>query len=470
MDRPKSLIMDDFVYREGVLHAESCSLPELAAREGTPLYVYSRATLLGHVQRLREAFAELEPLICFSVKCCSTLGIVRTLADFGVGMDLVSGGELHRVLLAGVDPARCVQAGVGKTDGEIEAALRAGVGLLNIESEEEFDNVARIAGRIGIRADAALRINPDVDPKTHRYTTTGTRETKFGVDLDRAREFFLTRGRDERCRLTGVHVHIGSPVDAPESYCEAIRLALGLIDELAAQGIAIETLDLGGGFGADYETGQAPDARAYAAAIVPLLRDRVRGSAAHPPLRVILEPGRTIAANAGVLLVRVLYTKRSGNRVFAICDGGMNVLLRPSHYGAWHFIWPVAPGPEMVPPRRARDLHMSGLVETDVVGPICESGDFLGTDRRLPPLKRGDLLAVFGAGAYGMSMANRYNSMPLPAEVLVSGDASLVIRRRESFDDLTAHERAGLDEVSAHAPGAEAGAASCAPGAGGFAS
>ena len=439
--------MDDFVYRGGVLHAEDVPAEDLAAQFGTPLYVYSRATLLAHAKRLREAFAELDPLICFSIKCCSTLGVLRTLHDAGLGMDLVSGGELMRAQRAGVDPARCVQAGVGKSDVEIEAALRAGVGLLNIESEEEFDNVARIAERTGLVAHAALRINPDVDPKTHRYTTTGTRETKFGVDIERARAFFMSRGHHPHCRLTGLHLHIGSPVFSPDPYCEAIRRALALIDELHEEGIAIETLDLGGGFGADYETGQSPDARAYAAAIVPLLAERVKGAEGRAPLRIILEPGRTIAANAGVLLVRVLYTKRSGERTFAICDGGMNVLMRPSHYGSWHFIWPAAPGEAFAPPRRARDLDLSGLVETDVVGPICESGDFLGTERRLPPLKRGDLIAVFTAGAYGMSMANRYNSMPLPAEVLVDASAAHLIRRREVHADLIEHEQEGLETI-----------------------
>ena len=286
-------------------------------------------------------------------------------------------------------------------------------------------------------ARAALRINPDVDPKTHRYTTTGTRETKFGVDIERARAFFESRGRDPRCRLTGIHLHIGSPVYTVEPYRRALQKALGLIDELeASMGLRIEMLDLGGGFGADYESGQSPLAADYAAELVPLLAERVERG-----LELILEPGRTITANAGVLLLRVLYTKASGDRTFVIVDGGMNVLMRPSHYDAFHFVWPVAPRPEHVPASRHALMDLPGLQICDVVGPICETGDFIARERALPPVQRGDLIAVFGAGAYGMVMASRYNAVPLPAEVLVDGSSATLIRRRESLDDLVAHER-----------------------------
>ncbi|MHC5023756.1 MAG: diaminopimelate decarboxylase [Planctomycetota bacterium] len=427
--------MDDFRYLEGELHCEQVTAHAIADRVGTPCYVYSAATLRGHYDRLAEAFAPLRPLICFSIKSCANLAVCRVLAGQGAGMDLVSGGELHRAQLAGVDPARCVYAGVGKTDEEIRDALRAGVGWLNVESEQEFETIRGLAVEAGAAARVALRVNPDVDPHTHRYTSTGKRETKFGVDIDRARAFFRTYGGDEACRLVGLHVHIGSPIYSTGPYCHALERVLALIDDLAADGTRIEMLDLGGGFGADYETGQSPPASAYAAAIVPMLEPRVRDG-----LEVIIEPGRTITANAGVLLVRVLYVKESGEKRFVICDGGMNVLLRPSHYEAFHFIWPCRVAESHVPARREVTVDMPGLDEVDVVGPICETGDFLAVDRRLPPVSRGDLLAVFSTGAYGMVMASRYNARPLPAEVLVDGANATLVRRRETYHDLTCHE------------------------------
>ena len=427
--------MDHFRYKSGELYGEDLLLGAVADAAGTPLYVYSRATLLDHHRRLMEAFAPLEPLVCFSIKSCSNLSICRTLAGAGAGMDLVSGGELHRAFEAGVAPEHCVYAGVGKTDAEIRQALAAGVGWFNVESEPEFETIRRIAAASGRGCRAALRVNPDVDPHTHRYTTTGKKETKFGVDIERAKAFFARYGGDANCRLLGIHLHIGSPVYSTEPYARSVGKALDLIDELAASGHRIEMLDLGGGFGADYETEQSPLAADYAAEIVPLLAERVRDG-----LQVILEPGRTITANAGVLLVRVLFCKTSGSRTFLICDGGMNTLLRPSHYGAFHFIWPCRVAPEHVPTARRQNMEMPGLIRADVVGPICESGDFLAQDRQLPPVARGDLLAVFSAGAYGMTMASRYNSMPLPAEVMIDGASATIIRRRETYEDLTAHE------------------------------
>jgi diaminopimelate decarboxylase len=428
--------VDHFAYRDGELFCEDVSATDVAGAAGTPCYVYSRATLRDHYRRLAEAFAPLEPLICYSIKSCANLSVCRTLADCGAGMDLVSGGELHRARLAGVDPGRCVYAGVGKTDAEIRSALVAGVGWLNVESEGEFENVSSIAADVGAPCRVALRVNPDVDPDTHRYTTTGKKETKFGVDLQRARRFFDVYGHDERCRLSGIHLHLGSPIYSAEPYVEGTAKVLALIDGLEAGGHPIEMLDIGGGFGADYETEQTPPATAYADRIVPLLADRVaRG------LKIVIEPGRTITANAAVLLVRVLYVKTSGRKTFVICDGGMNTLIRPSHYSAFHFIWPCRVEGGLVPPRRAKQVDLPGLVDVDVVGPICESGDFLAEDRALPPVQRGDLLAVFSTGAYGMVMASRYNSMPLPAEVMVDGGVVTLVRRRESYDDLTAHER-----------------------------
>lgn len=413
-------------------------MDEIASSVGTPCYVYSRATLLEHVRRIRLAFAPLAPWVCFSVKSCPNLSILRAIAGAGSGMDVVSGGELRRAMEAGCPASRCVYAGVGKTDAEIELALRSGIGLLNVESEQEFAAIAAVAERLGIPCDGALRVNPDVDPKTHRYTSTGNRETKFGVDLRRASAFLRATHGNRWCRLRGIHLHIGSPIYDPTPYHQAITKALALVDELAADGVTLDTLDLGGGFGADYTTGQSPPASAYADVIVPLLADRVAAG-----LRVILEPGRSVAANAGCLLVSVVYTKDSGDRTFAICDAGMNALLRPSHYDAFHFIWPTRPQAGMVPMVRCTRPDLEGLVVHDIVGPLCETGDFLAMERAIPPVSRGDRLAVFTAGAYGMSMANRYNSSPLPAEVLVDGDSFEIVRARETYDDLVSHERVG---------------------------
>ena len=428
--------MDLFRYEHGALRCEGVAVADIAAKVGTPCYVYSAGTLGEHYRRIRDAFAPVDPLICYSVKSCGNLGVCRTLAALGSGMDVVSGGELFRAHAAGCPPERVVYAGVGKRDDEIAAALDAGIFLLNVESEQEFENIARIARDRGATCRCALRINPDVDPRTHRFTTTGTKETKFGVDIERARAFFRAYGRDPHARLVGLHLHIGSPVTSTDPYVQAVTKALALRDELLLEGFEVSVLDVGGGFAADYESGRSPAARDYARAIVPLLEPAVRGG-----LRIVLEPGRSIAANAGILLTRVQYVKHSGDKAFAICDAGMNALLRPSHYDAFHFIWPAEPKPGFVPVAREREPAMPGLVPVDVVGPLCETGDYLALDRRVPPPARGDLLAVFTAGAYGMSMASRYNSSPLPAEVLVDGTGFTVVRRRETYEDLVAHER-----------------------------
>jgi len=429
--------MDSFAYRGGELFVEETSVRDIADAAGTPCYIYSQATLEDHYDRLVEAFRPIDPLVCYSVKSSSNLAVLRVLAARGAGLDAVSGGELFRAKAAGVPLSKCVYAGVGKTDPEIRDAILGGLGLFNCESEEEFENIARIAAGLGRETRVALRINPDVDPKTHRYTSTGKKETKFGVDLERARRFFSRYGRDRFARLEGLHLHIGSPIYTVEPYREAMLKTVALVDALAGDGFGIRSIDLGGGFGADYESAQSPPLTEYADAIVPLARPLYERG-----VRFILEPGRTIVANAGILVVRVLYTKTSGDKRFVICDAGMNALLRPSHYGSFHFIWPVVPGSGMVPARRTIDPSLPGTVAQDVVGPLCETGDFLALDRKLPAsIRRGDLLAVFTAGAYGMSMASRYNSTPLPAEILVSGRAAQTVRARESLDTLVEHER-----------------------------
>jgi diaminopimelate decarboxylase len=430
--------MDHFEYRDGELCCQGVKVSEIAAEFGTPLYVYSRETLELHYDRLASAFAELKPLICFSVKCCSNLRVLRALSERGAGMDVVSGGELHRARLAGVGPERIVFAGVGKTDEEIREALAGSGGpirLFNIESEPEYEVVASAARTMGVTAAAALRVNPDVQAGGHAYISTGHKASKFGVSIPHAYELLRKFNHEKHLKLTGVHVHIGSSILEPEPYVRALSSVLEMIDALEREGVRIETLDLGGGFGADYATGDAPPASAFADAIVPLLRARVQRG-----LKIIMEPGRTIAANAGVLLTRVLFVKFGGGKKFVVCDAGMNTLLRPALYEAFHFVWPASVAPQHEPVRRAEKLDLPGLESCDVVGPVCESGDFLARDRSLPLMARGDLLAVFAAGAYGMSMASRYNSHPLPAEVMVEGNRVTLIRQRETIGDLVAHE------------------------------
>lgn len=422
--------MDLFAYRDGRLFCENVDVAAVAAEVGTPVYVYSRNTALAHYRKIAAAFAPIDPLICYSVKCCGNLHVLRTLAEAGASFDIVSGGELHRVLAAGGDPAKVVFAGVGKTDAEITEALTAGIRLFNAESEAELENLARIAVKLGTTARAALRVNPDVDPKTHRYTTTGKKETKFGVDIERARRVFAEFANRDGLRLEGIHLHIGSPVNTTDPYHDAVVKAIALIDQLREDGIEISVLNVGGGYGADYTVNQAPHFSDYAEAIVPLLADK--------GLQVILEPGRSIMCNAAVLVTQVQYIKQGGEKTFVICDASMTELIRPCLYQAYHFIWPAKS--DSVPPRGS-EADAPGVSPVDVVGGVCESSDFLAQDRPLPPVSRGDLLAVFSAGAYGFTMASQYNARPRPPEVLVDGGNYRIIRRRETYDDLTAAER-----------------------------
>ena len=428
-----SVAMDYFNYQSGQLYCEQVPLADIAGSLGTPSYVYSSATFLHHYQQLAEAFAPLDPLICYSVKTNSNIHILKLLGQAGAGFDIVSGGELARVVQAGGDPSRVVFAGVGKTDQEIIEALQAGIMQFTLESAAEAENISRLAVATGKKANAALRVNPDVDPKTHTYITTGKKLTKFGVDLEEAVAFFKKYSDLPGLELTGLHMHIGSQITTVEPYIEALQKILGLIETLRGNGYKIEWLDLGGGFGADYMTDSAPLAPDYASAIVDLLGDR--------DLRIVTEPGRFIAGNAGVLLTRVLYIKESGPKRFAIVDAAMNDLIRPSLYDAFHFVWPVQPAEGFIPSARVSAPAIDGLVKTDVVGGICESGDFFAKDRPLPPVQRGDLLAVFTAGAYSFSMASQYNSRPRAPEILVNGSTYETIRRRETYADLTAPEQ-----------------------------
>ena len=426
--------MDYFNYRDSKLFCEGVDIADIAAQVGTPAYIYSGATLLHHYGAMAEAFAAVDPLICFSVKSLANVHVLKLLAAAGSGFDVVSGGELSRVKAAGGDTTKVVFAGVGKTDQEIVDAIKANIALFNVESEAEFANISRLAAATGIKTRASLRINPDVyDPKTHSYTTTGKAETKFGVDIDRAAAFFAANGRDENVRLDAIHVHLGSPIYSPQPYVDAIGKLLPLIETLRADGLEINTLNLGGGFAADYEAGKSPLAVDYANAIVPLLAGK--------GLKVIIEPGRQIAANAGILLTKVLYRKAGGEKKFVIVDAAMTDLIRPALYQAEHFIYPVALAQGAEVPQQRFDYEPAGAVRrVDIVGGLCEGSDFLGKDRLLPPVARGDLLAVFSAGAYGFVMSSQYNSRPRAAEVLVEGESFRVIRRRETYDDLYAAE------------------------------
>ena len=425
--------MDHFEYRNGSLFCEQVAVSDIAAAVGTPVYVYSAATLLHHYNAIAEAFAPLNPTICFSIKSLANVNILRLLAAAGSSFDITSGGELARALAAGGDASKIVFAGVGKTDAEIGAALEAGIGMFNVESEAEFENLSRLASAAGRKPRAALRVNPGVyDPKTHTYTRTGKKETKFGVDIDRAVAFFGAYGRDENVSLDGIHLHIGSPIYSAGPYVDAIGKTLALIDELKGKGLAVRALNIGGGFAADYEAGASPLAADYAARIVPLLKDA--------GLEVILEPGRQIACNAGILLACVQYVKTGGERKFVIVDAAMTDLIRPALYQSEHFVYPAKLSDAGAVPQRKIDFAPDGGEKVDIVGGVCETSDFLAIDRILPPLRRGDLLAVFSAGAYGFVMSSQYNSRPRCPEVLVEGEGYRTVRRRETFDDLYAPE------------------------------
>ncbi len=430
--------MDYFSYLRGELMVEDVPARELAEKFGTPLYVYSARTILEHYRKLRDAFAgaadlAAAPLVCYSVKANSSLSILKLMKDEGSGFDVVSGGELHRALKVGADPKKIVFAGVGKTDEEIAAALKEGILLFNVESDEEHANLDRIAGASGRKAPAALRVNPDVDPQTHTYISTGKKETKFGVDLVRARKIFARAGELRNVDLCGLHVHIGSQITKVEPYVETLRRVNAFLPQIRAEGARIEWLDIGGGFGIWYKDKTARPAREIAQAVVPHLQES--------GCRVILEPGRFIVGNAGILLTRVLYLKDSGEKKFAICDAGMNDLIRPTLYGAYHRIWPVRTDPGHSGEVPDEDLWSGPSQVTDVVGPICESGDFFAKERRLPPLKRGDLVSVFSAGAYGYAMASNYNSHPRPCEAMVAGREAKVVTERESMEDLLRNEK-----------------------------
>ena len=427
--------MHAFGYRDGQLHCEDVDLARVAEEFDTPLYVYSAGTILDHYTRLDAALGSLDHLICYAVKANSNGAILRLLADAGAGFDVVSGGELFRVLKAGGDARKCTFAGVGKSRAEIEYALSQGVYSLNVESEAELEFISEIAAAKNTRAPIALRANPDVDPHTHHYISTGSHQNKFGIALEKLEQVYARAAGMRNIDIVGVQTHIGSQITEAGPFAAAVEKLVPLVRKLKTQ-YRIEFFSIGGGFGIIYrralESGSGkwwhahdgePSAfsvRDYAEAIVPPLREL--------GVRVLVEPGRFLVGNAGVLLTRVLYVKDTAAKKFAIVDAGMNDLIRPALYDAYHEIVPI-----IEPGGNSHD-------KIDIVGPVCESGDFLAADREMPPLRPGDLLAVMSAGAYGLVMASNYNSRPLPAEALVEGDNFRLIRKRQSWDDLVGGE------------------------------
>ena len=424
--------MDFFQTKNGQLYCEEVAVEEIASKVGTPCYIYSANTLRTHYRKLKNAFAELDPLICFSIKTCNNVQLISELVKEGSGMDTVSGGEIFLALKAQTPPSKIVFAGIGKTDQEIDYALESGIGIFNVESEEEFENLSRIAAAKKVHIKAALRVTPDVvDELTHAKTKTGYRGSKFGVDIDRAKTFYQSYGKDPYVELSGLHIHIGSPIYSPKPYEIAIKKITALIDELEAEGFPVNIIDIGGGYSADYETGKSASYEDFARVIVPLLKPY-----AEKGVQIIMEPGRTISGNAGILATRVSYLKKGGDKQFVIVDTGMHHLLRPALYEAQQFIWPVRTDRDY--DQRVIEQEAPGLVKYDIVGPICESSDYLAKGRNLPPVKRGDLLAIFTSGAYGMVMSSNYNALPRPAEVMVDGNALYLIKERESYEDLLA--------------------------------
>jgi diaminopimelate decarboxylase len=411
--------MDHFLYRDGQLYAEDVALADIAEQYGTPCYVYSRATLERHWHAFNDAFHGHPHLVCFAVKANSNLGVLSSLARLGSGFDIVSGGELERVLTAGGDPGKVLFSGVGKQAAEMRRALEVGIRCFNVESAAELERLNDVAGGLGEVAPVALRVNPDVDAQTHPYISTGLRENKFGVAIDDAVALYQRAHDLPHIRVSGVDCHIGSQLTQLEPFLDALERVLALVERLTAAGIEIDHLDLGGGLGVRYDSETPPEPSDYARALLERLRDL--------PYEIFIEPGRAIAANAGVLLTRVEYLKHNEDKDFAIVDAAMNDLIRPSLYQAWQAIVPVEEHPQ----------GTAGVY--DLVGPICETGDFLGKQRPLT-LSPGSLLAVRSSGAYGFTMASNYNTRPRAPEVLVDGDRAHLVRRRETVAELFAGE------------------------------
>jgi diaminopimelate decarboxylase len=412
--------MHYFRYKKGELFAEDVPVKKLAGEYGTPLFVYSRKTLERHFLAYEKAFKSVPHIICFAAKANSNAAILRTFAGLGGGADIVSGGELYRALKAGIDPKKTVYAGVGKTEDEIVFALKKGILMFNVESDEELVEINRVAGKLKKKAPVALRVNPDIDPGTHPYISTGMKKHKFGIPIEDALEFYMLAKGLKNIDVVGVHKHIGSQITEVSPFVDALNRVVELIGRLKENGIYIQYLDIGGGLGIRYGEEEPPMPSDLAARIVPALN--MLG------VTVVLEPGRSLVGNAGIFVTKVLYTKKGEGKDFVIVDGGMNDLIRPTLYSAYH---------EIVPAMKSRKKK----IIADIVGPICESGDFLGKERELAAPGHGDLLAVMSAGAYGFAMGSNYNSRPRSAEVMVDGKRHYLIKKRETFNDLVRGEQ-----------------------------
>lgn len=411
--------MHHFQYKNNVLHCEEVPVKDIAEAVGTPFYLYSHATLNQHFQAFDGAFEGIPHVTCFSMKSNSNLAILRLFARQGGGVDIVSGGELYRAVKAGVDPRKIVYSGVGKREEDLGYAMRTGILMFNAESSQEILRLNEVAGRVGKRPRVAIRVNPDVDPRTHPYISTGLKENKFGIDIRKAPEEYTRAAAMKHIEVSGVSCHIGSQLTQLDPFVDTLNRLKGLIRSLDETGIRTEYLDLGGGLGITYDQEAPPHPREYAGAI----GEGLRGM----DLTLILEPGRVIMGNAGILVTRVIYTKATDEKRFIIVDAAMNDLIRPALYGSFHGIQPV-------------QMADRGKVRADIVGPICETGDYLARDREVEAFEPGDLMAVMSAGAYGFSMSSNYNSRPRVAEVMVKGGQFYVIRARESYEDLVRGE------------------------------
>lgn len=415
--------MHDFIYRGSELYAEGVPIRRIARKVGTPLYIYSHNTFQRHMKAYQQAFADYNHLVCFALKANANIAILRILAKQGAGADVVSGGELYLALKAGIPASKIVYAGIGKSDDEISYALKANILMFNVESSGELEAINAVAGRLKLKAPIALRVNPDINPKTHPYIATGLRESKFGIPIANALDHYHLAKSFPHIEILGIHKHIGSQITRVKPFIDALKKVLKMCDTLKRNGIHIKNLDIGGGLGIDYNNDTPPYPNDLSKAVLPLIRNL--------DLKLILEPGRSIAGNAGILVTKALYIKQHETadpsqyvKKFTVVDAGMNDLMRPSLYGAFHNIIPVM-------------KNRRGKVITDIVGPICESGDFLGKQRKMNRVMPGDLLAVLSAGAYGFTMSSTYNSRPRAPEVLVKGNRFYVIRERESYNDLT---------------------------------
>ncbi|MFC1510501.1 diaminopimelate decarboxylase [Candidatus Omnitrophota bacterium] len=411
--------MHDFVYKNNELYCEKLKVSAIAKECGTPLYIYSYKTLTDHFHKLKEAFKSVNPLICFAMKANDNLSVIKALADQGAGFDIVSIGELKKAIKVKADLQKIVFASVGKTEEEITLAIKSKILFFNVESLPELVEINRIAGKLKKVPQIALRINPDVDAVTHARITTGTLKNKFGIDLKTALQILKNKKKYKNLNINGLHCHIGSQITTVDPYIKALKKVTAFIQTCKKEGIAIKTLNMGGGLGINYNNDKANTAKQFAGKVMPLLKKC--------DVKIIIEPGRFIAGNAGIFVTKTLYLKDNGVKKFLIVDGGMNDLARPSLYNAYHHIQPLKK-------TRAKKIVM------DVVGPICESGDFFAKDRKLAPMKKGDLLAIMGAGAYGYVMASNYNVRRRPAEVMVKGNKFAVIKKRETFKDLIAGE------------------------------